>query len=169
MLAIAMVATASAAASLLPLRVETRRNRCAMTPTCAIIAKIKAEVVKTKKRLRVALSKSIPSAASGAPFSSRRTGSPSGPSPMACGEGRISIQETGITPSRKPAASHGVAPSIPKCSIMLADTGVSRIPPSERPVDAMESAIDRLRTNHLATSVVPGMSAAPAYPMPKST
>jgi hypothetical protein len=42
---------------------------------------------------------------------------------------------------------------------MLAESGVSRMPPSESPVEAMESACERRRANQRATSVVPGMSA----------
>jgi hypothetical protein len=56
----------------------------------------------------------------------------------------------------------------PWSRISTAMAGVSRTPPTDRPVDATDSATERRRTNQRVTRVVPGTRLDAANPAPKT-
>ena len=86
----------------------------------------------------------------------RGSAAPSGRSPIACGLARTTSAVAGTTPSAIASPSHGAAPDNPQCAIMKAEAGVTRIPPSERPVVAIDIASGRCASNQRATMVVAG-------------
>ena len=64
-------------------------------------------------------------------------------------------------PSRNSAAIHGPVALKPPRSIESATNGAMKIPPSDSPVEAIESANERFTLNHRVTSVVSGTSPVP--------
>ena len=62
----------------------------------------------------------------------------------------------GTIPTQKPMASLGASSTSDESWMSWATTGVMMIPPSERPVDAIESAIERLVWNQRVTRLVAG-------------
>jgi len=84
------------------------------------------------------------------------TRSPSGAQPYSCGYGRKNNTAIGTIPTNQIAASQGDPASIPRVSRICLITGVTTMPPTESPVDAMANADARLVSNQRVTTVVIG-------------
>ena len=91
--------------------------------------------------------------------------SPSGSQPALAGSGRTSHSANGTVPSTKTSPSHGVPASSPRSSSSHLAAGVSRMPPTDSPVDATDNATDRRRWNHRVMTVVVGTIPAPDQPI----
>jgi len=81
---------------------------------------------------------------------------PSGSRPIARGLGRTTSAVAGTTPSTMASPSQGAAPARPQWAIRKAEAGVITMPPSDRPVVAIDSASGRRASNQRATIVVAG-------------
>ena len=67
-------------------------------------------------------------------------------------------------PTTNSAPNHGVPAARPWRSSSCLANGVITMPPTDSPVDATDSAIDRFAWNHLVTTVVAGTRPAAAQP-----
>ena len=70
--------------------------------------------------------------------------------------------------ARRPAASRGLAPSIPRDSTSQATGGVNTAPPTGRPTKTRDIATVRRRVNQSATRWLAGMTEVAANPAPIS-
>ena len=69
--------------------------------------------------------------------------------------------------SAKTAPIHGMTADMSLCSSACFTIGVQMIPPTDKPVDAIDSAIDRRRWNQRVTTVMEGTRPHRAQPSPK--
>ena len=67
-------------------------------------------------------------------------------------------QANGTMPTTNTRPSHGVAAARPRSSISRLANGVMRMPPTDSPVEATDSATDRRSWNQRVTTVVAGTS-----------
>ncbi len=149
-------------AVLLSVRSSARRTSCWIAPTCEPSTNRYPSVTATKKRVRTASAYAVPYASGrGEPCDER---SPSGSQPSIAGSGRTSQSAKGTVPSTKTSPSTGVPASSPRSSSSHFAAGVSRMPPTDSPVDATDSATDRRRWNHRVMTVVVGTIPAPVHP-----
>ncbi len=134
-----------------------------MPPTCADITAIQAAVKPRKKRERTASAYGQLDSRSSRPAAaaSRACGA-------AAGHGRSTSAVTGTMPMNQTAPSHGEAPATPRRAISAAEAGVSRIPPTDSPVVATASAIERRSANQRVTRVMAGTSEASPWPIPNT-
>lgn len=68
----------------------------------------------------------------------------------------MSISDTGTMPAASRSPSHGVVAASPSLSMKRLAKGVMTMPPTDSPVEATESATDRLAWNQRVTTVVVG-------------
>ena len=94
---------------------------------------------------------------------------PSGRQPSAAGSDRISHSVVGTMPTNQARANHGAVSARPLRSSSHFATGVTTMPPTDKPVLATDSATDRRAWNHRVTTVVAGTRPAKVCPIDSNT